>query len=239
MRIMIIRHGDPDNVHKTLTKQGFLEAEALHDYYKNYDFFKVYSSPLERAKITADILVKDHDNQVEVMPWLKEFTHLVKVPYSSSLVQNWDFLPSYFSKNGDLVSQYYLSSEVMESGKIKDDYKMVIDSFDDILKQHGYSRDGKIYKAVNPNTNTIVFVCHFGMMSVLLSHIFNIPYTILSQYMCCPPSGVTTLVSEEREEGIVQFRMLGYGDISHLALKGYKPSFHGRFCEVFTSKDRH
>ena len=77
------------------------------------------------------------------------------------------------------------------------------------------------------------------MMSVLLSHLLNIPYTSLANFTVCAPTGVTTVVTEEREKGIAQFRMMEFGDTTHLKKEGLEPSFSARFCEIFDSNDRH
>jgi probable phosphoglycerate mutase len=42
-------------------------------------------------------------------------------------------------------------------------------------------------------------------------------------------------VTEERREGIAQFRMLSFGDVSHLYAGGVEPSFSGRFRECYTN----
>ena len=48
---------------------------------------------------------------------------------------------------------------------------------------------------------------------------------------CAAPTSVTTVVTEERREGIASFRMTGFGDLSHLYGTGEPPSVSGRFCE--------
>lgn len=55
MRLIFIRHGDPDYVHDTLTEKGKREAELLAQRVKNWDVSKFYVSPLGRAQLTANI----------------------------------------------------------------------------------------------------------------------------------------------------------------------------------------
>ena len=50
MRLIFIRHGDPDYVHDTLTEKGKREAELLAQRVKNWDVSKFYVSPLGRAQ---------------------------------------------------------------------------------------------------------------------------------------------------------------------------------------------
>ena len=240
MKIIFIRHGEPDNPNQTLTKKGFEEVKALADYYKDVKFDYVYFSPLARAKITAQAILSAKNQSGVEMPWLEEFHHHVIIPGNDKKVLNWDFKPAYITAQKELYNDdLYLDTELMKSGDVKHYYKNVVTEFDKVLENHGYKRNGKCYQVLSENRDTIVFVCHLAVMSVMLSHLMGIPYVILTQHFACAPSGVTTLVSEEREEGIAQFRCLRYGDITHLTVAGQQPSFHGRFCETFHSDERH
>ena len=240
MKIIFIRHGEPDNPNKTLTKKGFEEVKALAEYYKTVKFDYVYFSPLPRAKLTAEAILSLKNQSGTEMPWLEEFHHHVYIPGTDKEVLNWDFKPSYITSEKDLYNdELYLDTELMKSGDVKRYYDYVTSEFDKTLEKHGYRRNGKYYQVLSENRDTIVFVCHLAVMSVLMSHLMGIPYVILTQHFACAPSGVTTLVSEEREEGIAQFRCLRYGDITHLTVANQEPSFHGRFCEIFHSDERH
>ena len=57
------------------------------------------------------------------------------------------------------------------------------------------------------------------------------------QFLITAPTSVTEVVTEEREKGIVAFRTLMIGDITHLNIGGEKPSFSGRFCEKYENAD--
>ena len=112
-------------------------------------------------------------------------------------------------------------------------------NFNNINADTVYKRSGKYYEVINSNRDVLVFFCHLGIISVILSHLTGIPYSVLAQGFACPTTGVTTIYSEEREKGIAQFRCVSYGDISHLKANNIKPSFHARFCETFDSDERH
>lgn len=240
VKIVIIRHGEPDYENNTLTPNGFKEAKALAKYLKNIKVDAWYTSPLPRAKLTSEEVLKPRKKEAVVLPWLKEFSHYVDVPYKSEKQINWDFLPSYFTKNDDFYdNNKYLDSKVMKSGNVKEYYMEVVAEFDKLLETHGYKREGRTYKVLKSNKDTIVLFCHFGVMSVLMSRLINVPYIVLAQYFVCLPTGITTFVSEEREQGIAQFRCLQYGSLSHLEMENIKPSFHARFCETFDSKEIH
>ena len=120
----------------------------------------------------------------------------------------------------------------------KEEYDWVCNELDKVLAKHGYEREGRLYKAVAPNEDTIVFFCHFGLESVLLSHLLNISPMQIWHGFCAAPTSVTTLVTEERAKGIAYFRMGCFGDTSHLWAAGVEPSFSARFCETYDNKDQ-
>ena len=53
MKLLIIRHGDPDYEKDSLTKTGWREAELLANRLKTMDIAAFYVSPLGRAQDTA------------------------------------------------------------------------------------------------------------------------------------------------------------------------------------------
>jgi probable phosphoglycerate mutase len=127
----------------------------------------------------------------------------------------------------------------MQEGNVLEHYNRVIEGLDALLAEHGYVRDGEIYRAEKSNCDTIVFFCHFGVEAVILSHLMNVSPMPLWHHMVALPSSVTTLTTEERREGKATFRMSSFGDLSHLYAGDEEPSFAARFCEVFDSEDRH
>ena len=54
MKLLIIRHGDPDYTIDSLTEKGRKEAELLKDRLEKSDIKDFYCSPLGRARATAE-----------------------------------------------------------------------------------------------------------------------------------------------------------------------------------------
>jgi len=111
---------------------------------------------------------------------------------------------------------------------------------DALLAAHGYVREGELYRAERPNREQLVLFCHFGVECLLLSHLLGISPMPLWHGSCALTTSVTTLVTEERRQGIASFRMLAFGDVSHLTSAGAEPGFSGRFCETWDcAEERH
>lgn len=73
MKLLIIRHGDPDYEKDSLTKTGWREAELLANRLKTMDIAAFYVSPLGRAQDTASCTLKAMHRTAETLDWLQEF----------------------------------------------------------------------------------------------------------------------------------------------------------------------
>ena len=233
MKIVIIRHAEPDYENDTLTSKGFREAKILGEYYKDVRKDYIYSSPLPRAKLTAEAFAQGQP--VIYQDWLKEFWHPIMIDGKER--HNWDFYPRDIKNYPELVSQDFLTSNFAKPIGMKEMYDEVIKDFDKTLEKHGYKRKGPYYEVTKANNDIVVFVCHLGMMSVIMSRLTGIPYTQIAQYFFVAPTGVTVFVSEEREKGIAQFRCREFGNLEHLRNKNEPHSKFGSFKETFDEED--
>ncbi len=237
MKLLIIRHGDPDYSIDSLTPTGWKEAEILSDRISQLDVKAFYVSPLGRAKDTASLTLKRMGRTAEVKDWLREFPPLIRKPSDTEpdicwdwLPQDWTAEPLFYDRNRWL--------DVPVFANVRERYTAVCKGLDSLLADHGYVREGNLYRAQQPNEETLVFFCHFGLECVLLSHLLGISPMVLWHGSCAAPTSVTTLVTEERREGIASFRMTGFGDISHLYAAGQEPAFSARFCETYANTDQ-
>ena len=234
MKLLIVRHGDPNYEIDSLTPVGWQEAELLADRMEKLDVKAFYVSPLGRAKDTAAATLKRKGMQAQVMPWLQEFPAKVLKPNTKTANIAWDWLPQDWTQEPRFYDKdKWLEVPVFRDSNTPQLYKKVCDGLDALLASHGYVRNGNTYRVAERNEDTIVLVCHFGLESVLLSHLLNVSPMPLWHGTCATPSSVTTLITEERREGIALFRMCGFGDTSHLYAGGREPSFAARFCEYY------
>lgn len=234
MKLIFIRHGDPDYANDTLTEKGWREAEILSDRVCKWNIKDIYSSPLGRAKDTASLSLEKLNREAVICQWLKEFFVPVKDPVTQNERIPWDFMPSYWTKEESLYDkEKWLDAPVMQTGCIAEEYEKVKNGIDDVLAEHGYVRNGQYYAAKKANTDTLVFFCHLGVQFVILSHLLGISPAVLWQNFYVAPTSVTVLETEEREKGIAVFRCKTVGDTSHLYFAGEPISKSGFFEEVY------
>ncbi|MCR5209571.1 MAG: phosphoglycerate mutase family protein [Lachnospiraceae bacterium] len=243
MKLIFIRHGDPDYEHDSLTDTGAREAELLVPRVEKLEAKEFYVSPLGRAQATAAPSLKKLGKEAVTLEWLREFDTKIERPdkEKSKSGMAWDWLPADWMDNKDFYDRdRWLDHPVFTEKNLREKYDHVVKSFDEFLADHGYERTGQYFNVTHPNNDTIVFFTHFGCETLLLSYLMNISPMVLWHGLCALPSSVTTVVSEERRKGIAHFRCIGYGDVSHLYAGGAEPSFSARFCECYDNEnERH
>lgn len=242
MRIIIIRHGDPDYSIDSLTKTGWKEAKLLAERLAKTDMTEIYVSPLGRAQDTLKPTLEKTGRTATTLEWLREFNPRINRPDVQGVKKlSWDWLPQDWTRDEAFFNRdLWFTNPVFVEADVKKEYDWVIEHFDALLAKHGYVRKGEYYMVERPNRDTLVFVCHFGLECVLLSRLMNVSPMILWHGMCAAPSSFTSVYTEERREGIASFRMSCFGDTSHLYAAGEEPSFAARFCETYDcAEERH
>ena len=237
MKLLIVRHAEPDYEHDSLTGKGWREAEFLSRRLAQIPAKAYYVSPLGRAKDTAAPTLKITGGAAVECPWLREFDAPIWRPDVSEHKKiTWDWLPQdWMADERFFHYDQWHQAQTMLDGGVKAEYDWVTGELDALLERHGYRRDGHYYRALAPNNDVLIFFCHFGVTCVLLSRLLNVSPMVLWHSCCAAPSSVTTVVTEERRTGIASFRMLEFGDISHLYANGEEPSFMARFRECCTN----
>lgn len=250
MRLLLIRHGDPDYIHDTLTEKGDREAELLAELLAGEEIDDIYMSPMGRAQKTASYTLDRLGKTGKTLEWLHEFECRMDINHSDILKKAypdarkledgtlargipWDMLPSSLMRDpAYLDPRKWRESLVAQNSNMTEVYDWVAGELDCLLEGYGYRREGGCYHVSRESRKKVALFCHFGVSCVLLSHLWNCSPFIPWHFLGMQPSSVTELVTEERESGTAIFRALRIGDISHLKMGGEAPSFMGRFCEV-------
>ena len=240
MKLIFIRHGEPDYEHDSLTEKGRREAELVAQKVKEINPDFVYSAPLGRAELTCKYSQEVCGFDYEVLPWLREFPGMAIDKSTGKPMLPWDLKPNFFTTQDELYdSTRWRENEFVKSGDILDRYDDMARGLDKLLEKHGYKKDGRIYKVTNSNHDKIAIFCHFGVESVILSRIFSVSPMIMWHNFVALPTSVTRLVTQEREKGKAIFTCVQYGDLSHLYKGNEEPSFQARWCECYEDDTRH
>lgn len=259
MKLILIRHGDPDYKNDSLTEKGWREASLLAERVSKWDVTDFYCSPLGRARATASCTLEKMNREAKILPWIREFDYAIDDPVTGRHGVPWDLVPSAWSNDSMMLSQEeWVHAAIMrQNPQIAVKYKEVRMELDKFLAGYGYIREGNFYRmpdreevfvssTVSPDNIVartaghhgrkeplVVIFCHLGAICIMLSHLLNIPFPLLTHGFFLPAASLTVLSTEERWSNEAYFRVQTMGDAGHL-LTGKEPiSNAGSFANSF------
>lgn len=221
MRLHIIRHADPDYERDTLTDQGHLEAQALADRLAAQGIDHLYTSPLGRARATAQYAADRLGLPPVVEDWTQELRDcgVEEAPWGA--IAAWDVPGECVRAIEPLPAHgtWHLTAPFQSPG-LREVFYTVQCHSDALLQRHGYVRDGGRYRCVSPNRDRIAVFCHNGFGLTWLAHLLALPLVLVWCGFWLAPSSVTTILFEERSSEWAVPRCIGLGDVSHLYAAG-------------------
>jgi len=260
MRLIFIRHAEPDYSCDGLTQKGIRDAQILGERVAKWKVDDFYCSPLGRARDTAAPALKALGKEATTLDWLREYSYPIINPTHGKESVCWDFIPSDWADDPKMhtMTDWLHSEPAVQNNTLLEQYKVVTQGIDKLLEHYGYIRKGNYYiNNKNPKmrniTSTvidsnrhianelpsddadpvIVLFCHFGVICLILSHLLNIPFPLLAQGTIIPTSGITIVNTEERWKDEVYMRLQTLGDVSHLLAANESVSGAGSFAPLF------
>lgn len=239
MRILLIRHAEPDYTVDSLTPKGRVEAELLSRRMAAYNILDFYVSPLGRARDTAAYTLNRLGREAEILPWLREFSGSYPDPDSGNRrIVAWDVKPRVWTDfPGVMEIDTWCDTPAFSGGNVREVWQQTTDGVDQLLGRYGYVKDGPVWRCENNCSFTIALFCHFGISMAVLGYLTGISPMVLWHRTLTLPSSVTEIITEERLRGEVSFRMTKLGDLTHLESAGEKRSTAGLFPECYTGID--
>ena len=239
MRILLIRHAEPDYSIDSLTPKGRVEAELLSRRLCGYDIRDFFMSPLGRAKDTAAYTLNRMGREAEILPWLREFRGSYPDPENGKRrIVAWDVKPRIWKAFPGVMSvETWCDAPVFDGGDVREVWKETTDGVGALLARYGIAKDGPVWKCSGNGDYSIALFCHFGISMAILGYLTDVSPMILWHHTLTLPSSVTEVVTEERIRGEVSFRVTKLGDLTHLEAAGEPRSTAGLFPEVYTGID--
>ena len=202
MRIIFIRHGEPDYEKDDVTTAGLKQAELVAPRLKDEGIEEIWSSTHGRAvnsaKPTAELLglpVKSVDFMREVTWGPKNGEELFAGGHP------WDIADEMARQGMDLNDPDWRSNRFFKNNIVLDCVDTIEKGIDEWLAGHGYIRNGLYYDhAVEEDHHrTIAFFCHGGSSSVAIAHIMNLPFPYVCALLHMEFTGITILRMDRRK----------------------------------------
>ena len=224
MRLIFVRHGEPDYQNDCLTENGVKQAKNTAIRLKDEPIKAIYSSPMGRARETASYTAKDHGLEIQDLDFMHE------IDWGSRLLQEdgspcameydghpWTLAYRMQADNPELWGNPdWVKHPYFRDNRCMDYYDVISEKFDDFLKTYGLVRRNGLYLCERTCHDTIAFFAHGGSGAVMFSHVFSLPLPFVLTSLTYGVCSVSVITFGSREGEIIIPRLELFGDVGHI-----------------------
>lgn len=201
MRIVFVRHGEPDYVHDCLTETGRVQALAAAERLREEGISEIYSSPLGRAAETAEATSRALGLPVRTLDFMRELQWGSKD--GNPLFANghpWDIADELARQGTELNDPAWREHPYFKNNLVSDAVDLVEKGIDGWLLDLGYRREGPYYRCVRENDEqrTVALFSHGGSSAAAMGHMLNLPFPYVCGLLHLEFTGITILRLDRR-----------------------------------------
>ena len=221
MRILFVRHGNPNYELDVLTELGHKQAEACAERLRTEGIEKIFSSTCGRALETAAHTAEKYGLDVVHCDFIREISWASKD--GTPIFQNghpWFCSMEYVKENRSLIDPDWENDPLYSKSNTPDSFRKVAAGLDGWMESLGYKREGYYYRVVEKKYNTVAMFCHGGAFAAAFSHLFNLPAPFAFRCVPLNQTGVVEITLGDEVGELVPVQLgTSYG-ISHLRKEG-------------------
>ncbi|MBR5115855.1 MAG: histidine phosphatase family protein [Lachnospiraceae bacterium] len=222
MRLIFVRHGEPNYQRDCLTENGVLQAKSTAERLKGEDIRAIYASPMGRAQETASFTAKMHGLAIRTLDFMHEIDwgdvradQPVHLEYDG---HPWTMGYKLLAENPEYVgSNDWDRHPYFRDNKCLGCYRMVSEQFDAFLAGYGLIRKDGLYECSKENHDTIALFAHGGSGAIMFAHVLNLPFPFVLTSMPYGVCSVSVLNFDEFEGKKVTPRLELFNDMGHIA----------------------
>ena len=183
MRIVLIRHGEPNYEKDCLTELGHKQAEIAAQRLLKERIDEVYCSPLGRARQTAQAYAEVSGNKdITILDFMQEIRFGREGELYDSKWNPWLGVYDLVKNGKDLQTPAWREYPVFKDTFSTIDSDKIAVEADKWLAGLGYQREGLYYRNTSKEDNdkTVAIFCHGGSSTAFMAHVLNQTFP----YMC-------------------------------------------------------
>ena len=196
MRIVFVRHGEPDYEHDCLTETGVRQAEQAAERLKEEGIEEIWASPLGRALQTAEIASKALGLPVKTLDCMREISWGStdgKPLFAGG--HPWEVVNVLSQQGINLNMADWRTTPYYSNNRVVQEVDAVERGVDEWLAGLGYRRNGFYYEheTEEERHRTIAMFSHGGSSCAAIGHILNLPFPYMCAMLHIEFTGITTL----------------------------------------------
>ena len=202
MRIIFIRHGEPDYEKDDLTKTGYIQAEQVAERLKDEGIDEIWSSTHGRALNTAKYTAELLGLPIKKADFIREITW--GTANGGKIFAGghpWDIADEMARRGMDLNDPAWRANPFFANNKVLESVDTVEKGIDRWLSDLGYKRNGLYYDHLieEKDHRTVALFCHGGSSSAAIAHIMNLPFPYVCAMLHIEFTGITILRMDKRK----------------------------------------
>lgn len=223
MLLYIVRHGEPDYTTDTLTPRGKLQAEAVGKRIFDAGIQHIYSSPMGRAKETAEPACRLLGLPCQIEDWAHEVEDERLTPFPDGELKSVSYVQNARYREKGLIDLPYdraYEAPGFNTSGMQEAVARIEAGGRDFLERLGYKEENGVYRILHRNQDRVALFCHTVMGRAWLSTLLHIPIHLMWAGFTYTHTGVTVLEFPNYANGFTAPRCLCYSDMSHLYAHG-------------------
>ena len=219
MLLYIIRHGDPDYKTDSLTERGWQQARAVAPRLVKAGINRIFSSPMGRAKQTAEPTCEALGLPYTIEDWTHEIGDERLTTFPDGKIRSISQLDNtVFRENGNVDLPYDQSFDCtpLLSTQMKEATAYIEACGNEFLERLGYRYENGVYRILTPNEDRVALFCHSAFSRAWLSSLLHVPLHLMWGSFNYTHTGITVLQFKNHKSGFTAPRCLCFSDMSHL-----------------------
>ena len=219
MRLIFVRHGEPNYEKDCLTETGVKQARAAAKRLLREGIEAVYSSPQGRAKQTAQAYADLAEGKtVQVLDFMHEISW--GSTDGGELFNNghpWTIADELVAKGWEVTRTDWREHPFFSRNTATGCADRIAGELDDWLITLGYRREGAYYRQILPEENkrTYALFSHGGSSTAALSHLLDLPFPYMLSLLHMPFTALIILRFDSKPGSLCLPHLELAGDSAH------------------------
>lgn len=222
MKLIMVRHGEPNYEKDCLTPLGREQARACALRLRRENITEIFSSPLGRARETASFTAELLGLPVTELDYMREISW-----GGEGLPEDghpWFLADRMIAEEGfDFLQRNWREHPWWQTNAASGYFDLVREKIDGFLEAQGYRHEGTRFFCRGGNTKNVALFSHGGSGGAALAHMLSLPFPYVLTVMPYYYTSVIILDFPDFPGQYVYPRLALFNDVSHLAPDGSAP----------------
>ncbi|MBQ6374118.1 MAG: histidine phosphatase family protein [Clostridia bacterium] len=214
MRIIFVRHGEPDYARDCLTDEGRLQAAAAAERLAGEGIGEIYASPCGRASETAAFTAARLGMQVTTLDYLREITW--GGPGIPCDGHPWTLGDRMLAEGFDFRTRDWRTHPYFDGNAATVCCAQIEARFDAFLSERGYRHEGRRFFCEGATDGTVAVFSHGGSGACMLAHLLGLPFPYVASVMPYDFTSIIILDLPVNEGSYVFPRIELFNDCAHI-----------------------